>query len=122
MEMGINHIEIWVSDLPRSDKFYSGLFELIGWKKLREGVWTCGQTQFYLREAASTSRALSLGVHHLCFQAESREIVDAVAKWLVSIGSKIFGGPMGMENYSAGYYAVDFYDPDGMILEVAYTP
>ncbi len=118
----INHIEIWVSDLDRSQKFYGKLLQMVGWKKVMDNAWACDQSQLYLREEKSTSRILSLGVHHLCFQADSREKVDEVGQWLLSAGGKIFGGPIGMENYAPGYYTVDFYDPDGMILEVAYNP
>lgn len=118
----INHIEIWVSDLDRSQKFYGKLLEMVGWKKVMDNAWACEHSQLYLREEKSTSRVLSLGVHHLCFGAKDKDTVDLVGKWLVAQKAKIFGGPSGMENYSPGYYTVDFYDPDGMILEVAYNP
>jgi len=29
---------------------------------------------------------------------------------------------MSGEDYSSGYYTVDFHDPDGFILEVAHSP
>ncbi|MCL4397901.1 VOC family protein [Patescibacteria group bacterium] len=119
---GINHLEIWVSDFKRSQEFYNRIFALTGWKEIREGGWSNGQTEIYLREESSTSRVLSLGVHHLCLQATSREVVDEVCRWLISQHHRVFAGPISMENYSAGYYTCDFYDPDGMILEVAYTP
>lgn len=115
---GINHLEIWVSNIEASQKFYKDLFSLIGWKNIRENIWSSGVTEIYLREEAATSKVLSLGVHHLCFQAVSRDIVDKVGTWLTSQKTKIFAGPIEMDVYSPGYYTVDFYDPDGMILEV----
>lgn len=121
-EPGINHIEIWVSDLEKSGDFYAGLFNALGWKKIRDVGWSSGRTEIYLREETSTSRVLSLGVHHLCFQATEQKMVDDVCKWLIDRKEKVFSGPIAIENYSPGYYTCDFYDPDGMILEVAYTP
>lgn len=119
---GINHIELWVSNLAASKTFYGKLFELIGWSKLYEDTWSCGHLEIYLREEKAASRALSLGVHHICLQATNRDVVDKVTVWLNSIDAVIFNGPKEMESYSEGYYTVDFYDPDGFILEVAHTP
>lgn len=119
---GINHIEIWVSDLRKSKFFYKNLFELIGWKNIDPEGWSNGSLEIYLREEKSTSRILSLGVHHICFQATSKAQVDKLAKWLKTQKVKIFNGPIEMRDYTKGYYTVDFYDPDGLILEFAYTP
>ena len=44
-------------------------------------------------------------------------IVDAVAEWATDIES----GP-GEYDYAPGYYAVFFYDPDGLKLEVVHQP
>ncbi len=122
LESGINHIEIWVSDMETSKRFYHDLFKFLQWHEVMDNAWACQNCEVYLREEVSTSRVLSLGIHHICFQAVTKKKVDEVGKWLASRKAKIFGGPIAMENYSPGYYTVDFYDPDGMILEVAYTP
>lgn len=63
----------------------------------------------------------SLGMRHLCFQAIEKNQVDEVHKTLLNLNAKIIRGPILM-SYSEGYYTVDFYDPDGQIMEVAYTP
>lgn len=122
MKPGINHIEIWVSDIDKSSKFYKELFSIIGWKELGKSAWSSGTSEIYLREEKATSRILSLGVHHICMQATNKEMVNRVADWLRENKSKIFNGPQEMTSYSAGYFTIDFYDPDGFILEVAYTP
>ncbi len=44
------------------------------------------------------------------------------AEFLSSTKIKIIRGPMEMNHYSEGYYTIDFYDPNGFIIEVAYTP
>jgi predicted lactoylglutathione lyase len=63
--------------------------------------------------------------HHLAFNAESRQAVEACAELLerlVHTGSKIIHPPQDYPQYSPGYYAVFFEDPDGLYLEFAYTP
>jgi len=76
-----------------------------------------------LREADGAGEVdrYALGLHHLAFDAPSREVVDAIAAWLAGEGAPIDGGP-GERGYSAGYYAVFFFDPDGLKLEVVHQP
>ncbi|GAA4306651.1 hypothetical protein GCM10023183_22030 [Nibribacter koreensis] len=63
----------------------------------------------------------TLGVRHLCFRAEDASTVHAVGTYLREVGATIIRGPIEMD-YSAGYITVDFKDPDGYVLEVAYAP
>jgi glyoxylase I family protein len=63
----------------------------------------------------------AVGLHHLAFNAPSRAAVDAVAAWLTEVGAPIEGGP-GERGYSSGYYAVFFFDPDGLKREVVHQP
>ncbi|KZD33220.1 hypothetical protein B4082_3288 [Bacillus cereus] len=34
----------------------------------------------------------------------------------------VIRGPIEMNHYSEGYYTMDFYDPNGFIIEIAYRP
>jgi glyoxylase I family protein len=76
-----------------------------------------------LREATSAADVdrYAVGLHHLALGAPSRAVVDAVAAWLREEGAEIDGGP-GERAYSPGYYAVFFFDPDGLKLEVVHQP
>ncbi len=79
-----------------------------------------------LRERQSDAHATpydryGVGIHHLAFVAESREQVDERATWLRERGVEIESGPEEYD-YSPGYYAVFFYDPDGLKLEVVHKP
>jgi glyoxylase I family protein len=76
-----------------------------------------------LREAGGATDVdrYAIGVHHLAFDAPSRGVVDAIAAWLADEGAQIDGGP-GERGYSPGYYAVFFFDPDGLKLEVVHQP
>jgi predicted lactoylglutathione lyase len=62
-------------------------------------------------------------MHHLAFDAESREDVDALHALLVKIGAQVLDAPADYPQYGSGYYAVFFADPDGLKLEyVFYKP
>jgi catechol 2,3-dioxygenase-like lactoylglutathione lyase family enzyme len=63
----------------------------------------------------------SVGVHHVALKAASREVVDNTASWLEQVGATIESAPREYD-YSPGYYAVFFRDPDGIKLEVAHRP
>ena len=62
-----------------------------------------------------------MGLHHLALEAGSRAVVDERADWLRAQRAEIESGP---EEYSylPGYYAVFFYDPDGIKLEIVHVP
>lgn len=120
-KQGIKHIEIAVSDLQKSLNFYRSLFEIIGWKEVDKNGFANGNIKIYLKKW-DYPVGNSLGVRHLCFWAENREIVDKVGDYIKSVGVKIIRGPLVVSEYSPDYYTVDFYDLDGFMLEVAYTP
>ncbi|MCX2739826.1 VOC family protein [Pontibacter anaerobius] len=119
--VGISHLEFWVKDLEESLGFYSRLFPLIGWYELNRTSFSCGVHELYFKEVPLQLHD-SLGVRHICFHATSREMVEQVGEWLQSINADIIRGPQAMPDYSDAYYTVDFRDPNGFVLEVAYTP
>ena len=77
-----------------------------------------------LREAQSDAHAVpydryAIGLHHLAFSASSRSVVDERAQWLRDERAQIESGPEEY-GYTPGYYAVFFYDPDGIKLEIVH--
>ena len=118
---GINHIEFWVSNLGRSIKFYNSFLALIGWKQISEVSFSNGSMIIYFLQMDGVEKLRSLGMRHLCFQATEQEQVDKVHEALLSENTNIIRGPELMP-YSKSYYTVDFHDPDGQVIEVAYTP
>jgi catechol 2,3-dioxygenase-like lactoylglutathione lyase family enzyme len=134
----ISHVDLVVSSIERSLPFYRGLLEPIGWSRLREVDGERGETIYYLsvdgagvaalglREKRSDAHGVpydryAVGVHHLCFDVPSREVVDERARWLREQGAVIESGPAAY-GYTPGYYAVFFYDPDGIKLELLHRP
>ncbi len=51
----------------------------------------------------------------------SRAVVDERHHWLLGAGAEIETPPQEYA-YSPGYYAVFFYDPDGLKLEIVHVP
>jgi catechol 2,3-dioxygenase-like lactoylglutathione lyase family enzyme len=131
--MGVHHVDLVVSSIERSLPFYRELLGPLGWHRLSEVEGERGETIFYLggpacsvglRQARSESREVdryAVGLHHLAFEAPSRAVVDERAEWLRETGARIESEPQEY-TYSPGYYAVFFYDPDGMKLEIVHIP
>jgi catechol 2,3-dioxygenase-like lactoylglutathione lyase family enzyme len=118
---GINHLEFWVGDLGQSLQFYEPLFAAIGWRKLGDSEFSSGAIDVYFVQKP-VRRTDTVGPRHICFQATSREMVDTVARLLRGRSDTIIRGPVDAPEYSKDYYTVDFRDPDGYVIEVAYTP
>ncbi len=78
-----------------------------------------------LREAQSTSAdpydRYAVGLHHLAFETVSRASVDDRADWVREGGFRLESEPQEY-GYLPGYYAVFFYDPDGIKLEIVHVP
>ena len=133
----IDHLDLVVTSLERSLVFYRGLLEPLGYVRTSEIEGERGERVVYigrhggmgsvsLREAQSDAHEVpydryGIGLHHLAFAARSREVVDERAAWLRAQGATIESGPEEY-GYTPGYYAVFFYDPDGIKLELVHRP
>jgi lactoylglutathione lyase len=85
----------------------------------------CANTSVRLYAANPGSRGkrydrYAPGLHHLAFDAESREDVDGLHLLLRELKAEILDPPA--VYYPPDYYAVFFADPDGLKLELAFTP
>ena len=124
---GIKHIEFWVRDLGRTLEFYRAFLPIIGWEEDGSNGFCCGTQKIYFKLAPPRAicKKCCFGPRHICFHSMRRDGVDQVASRVQSISpNAIFRGPQEIigEEYSPDYYAVYFRDPDGFILEVAYSP
>lgn len=133
----IDHLDLVVTSLERSLAFYQGLLEPLGYVRLSEIAGERGERVLYLgriggmgsvslREAQSDSHPVpydryGVGLHHLAFSAYSRATVDERARWLREQGAEIESGPQEYD-YTPGYYAVFFRDPDAIKLEIVHRP
>jgi glyoxylase I family protein len=131
---GVHHVDLVVSSIDRSLPFYRDLLAPLGYHRIGEVEGERGETIYYLSgpgtsiglREATTHRdepvdRYAVGLHHLALEAHSRGVVDERAAWLRERGAKIESGPQEYA-YQLGYYAVFFYDPDGLKLEIVHIP
>jgi glyoxylase I family protein len=128
----LDHLDLVVGSIDRSLPFYRELLQPLGWRGIHRVEGERGETIHYLwgpnlratlglRERQSEGQEpfdrYRIGVHHVAFAARSRRRVDERARWLSARGAEIESGPR-EHDYTPGYYAVFFYDPDGIKLEI----
>ena len=132
-----DHLDLVVSDRACSLEFYTAVLAPLGFNRQRDITGEQGEPVTYLsrtgeRGAISLREShdgreqqpfdrYDLGVHHICFAAPDRGIVDRVHEVAVAAGAEIESEPREYD-YTPGYYAVFFRDPDGIKLEVLHRP
>ena len=138
MIRALDHLDLVVTSLERSRPFYQELLgltqasEIVGERGekvvyiSRPGEEPAGSFSIGLREKQSDAHATpydryGVGVHHVAFEVDSPEVVDERAAWLRAQGAEIESGPEEYD-YREGYYALFFYDPDGLKLELMCVP
>ena len=132
--MSVHHVDLVVSSIERSLPFYRDLLGPLGFHHLGEVEGERGESIWYLsgsgcslglREAQTPSEGpydrYRVGLHHVAFEAFSRGAVNERADWLRGLGAEIESGPEEYA-YMPGYYAVFFYDPDRIKLEIVHVP
>jgi glyoxylase I family protein len=131
---GVHHVDLVVSSIERSLPFYRDLLGPLGFHRIGEVEGERGETIWYiggpgsqigLREAQTQAAQpydrYRVGLHHLAFEASSRAGVDERTAWLRNQRAEIESEPQEY-GYMPGYYAVFFYDPDGIKLEILHVP
>ena len=118
-----DHIDLRVRDRAIAQKFYAKLLPHLGLTADKSGdEW--GQfeaekpnlkNEFF---GFTEDRQHSANGNRISFWADSREEVDRIAEIAREAGARNIEGPELCTEYSPGYYAVFFEDPDGNKLEV----
>jgi inorganic pyrophosphatase len=125
---GIDHVEINVRDLARSEPFYAALLTYLGYRPYQR--WEFGQSfrkgaayvvivqvaEPHLSPGYSRKR---IGLNHLAFTAASRDDVDTFRQeFLAAQGiTPLYNGII---DEPTGRYAVFFEDPDRIKLELTF--
>ena len=118
-----DHIDLRVKNRAAAQKFYAQVLPAIGFRVDKSGEeWGLFEAEgekavefFCFEEADHQPNG-----NRIAFWAESRAAVDKVAEVVRKAGGKKIEGPELCIEYSPGYYAVFFEDPDGNKLEVCY--
>ena len=117
-----DHIDLRVRNRKAAQEFYAQILPAIGFAVDKSGE------QWGLFEAEGGKGVDFFGFteeadhrpngNRIAFWAGSRAAVDKVAEIIRKAGGKNIEGPELCLEYSPGYYAVFFEDPDGNKLEV----
>ncbi|TDJ24241.1 MAG: bleomycin resistance protein [Gammaproteobacteria bacterium] len=126
-----HHVDLTVTDLETSVDFYHQVLTELGFERVpvNPGDAPCWEIRddpvfgIALHRARSAARhdRYAAGLHHLAFRARSKAQVDRFFRFLTARGIEILDAPAEYQ-YTPGYYAVFFADPDGLKLELVYEP
>jgi glyoxylase I family protein len=130
---GVHHVDLVVASLERSLPLYRELLGPLGYTDEGEIVGERGERVVYLVgegvAAVGLRQALergahdryAVGLHHVAFDAPSRDAVDDALRRAKENGLEIENEPREWD-YMPGYYAGFFHDPDGIKLEIVHVP
>ena len=126
--LGLDHVDLKVTDLERSRGFYDCVLGALGFSRVAHPsyvAWSNGKMNVGIRQATAAPEPEAVGcshagLHHLALRA--REHVDQFHRFLQSRDIVILDAPAEYPQYGNGYYAVYFADPDGLKLELVYFP
>ena len=127
---GMAHVILAVSEWDRCKEFYEAFLPFLGLRRAFSGEDFCyyvgGRTAVGVGrcDAQFTQdrfRQNSVGLHHACFRARSRDDIDKVYEFLKEHGATIVHPPE-EGAWAPGYYSVLFEDTAGIRLEVNYVP
>lgn len=128
----VNHLALTVSDRSKSEPFYDAVLQFMGYQQVEKNseltMWWSKNAGAIVISTAHPDSAhkshdrYSPGLHHLAFNADSREQVDSLYQLVLDIGAAVLDPPAEYNCYAPGYYAVFFTDPDGIKLELVHMP
>src|SRR5581483_2124548 len=119
--MGLDHVYLTVSDLPRSIAFYDPIMRALGFRKGTAPIGGDPHVHYFnprlqvsLRPARGRPARhdpYAPGLHHLCLRLEGPDEVDAAVRRLQALGVAATA-PALYPEYAPDYYATFFEDPD----------
>lgn len=131
----VHHVDLTVADPVASRPFYEAVLGFMGYVVSDEHKYgfdmdarddsgaLIGSIGVLKARGDNASRAhvrYSPGLHHIAWNAASREDVDALYALLQRIGATVLDAPAEYPRYGPGYYAVFFADPDRLKLEFVF--
>ena len=119
-----DHIDLRVKNREAAQRFYERILPAIGFRVDKSGEkWGLfeadGKVPVDFFGFTEEPDHLPNG-NRIAFWAPSRAAVDKIAELVGLAGGKNIEGPELCVEYSPGYYAVFFEDPDGNKLEVCH--
>lgn len=116
----IDHIQLVVSDLAASQRFYEAVLAMLGIPLGGTGPgYFWADELFVSTPASAAAQGERTGRHHLAFQAQDEAMVQAFHRAALAHGGRDNGAP-GLRDYHPGYYAAFVLDPDGNNIEAVF--
>ena len=117
----IDHVQLVVSDLAVSRRFYEVVLGVLNVPIGGEGKGYFWADELVVSSADSEAAAGKLtGRVHLAFQARDRAMVQAFYTAGLEAGGRDNGQPGGRQRYHPGYYAAFLLDPEGNNVEAVF--
>lgn len=115
----LNYVQLHVTDLETSARFYDALVSPLGWRRQSEGnasaSWGLQKPAFFINE----SDAVRPGWGLVSFPANSIPAVRAAFESGVEAGGESVSEPGAAPSMGSGSYACQLRDPDGYLVEVS---
>ncbi len=135
----INHVSITVSDLPAAMEFFGPFLEFLGYTVGSIAHYAPADTELTVNVNQANGAAVNLwqarpgladhpfevyepGLHHVAFNVERHEQVDAARALVVRLGGQVLDEPGEFPFAVGGYYACYFLGPDRLKFEVVHMP
>lgn len=124
----IDHVDIRVSDIDASKRFYEAALEALGLRVTQTrpdpnggaeiGFGAAAGTEFAIHEPTDSpgQDTITTGAH-IAFSAADESAVHAFHEAAVGHGGRDIGAPGPRPVYSEGYYGAFVLDPDGNNVE-----
>ena len=117
----LNHVSIGVRDITRSKRFYDAAFAALGYRCLSQSPaslgYGSGAVALWIGATDRPVPADAKSGLHFCFDADSRQAVNAFHAAALANGGQDHGKPGLRADYGANYYAAFVVDPDGYRIE-----
>lgn len=113
----IDHINLLVSDIERSKRFFQEALSPLGYELLMEhrisgaGCGQAGKPDFWIKQDVLSSAI------HVAFASPDRATVDAFHDAAIAAGGRDNGPPGLRPEYHSTYYGAYVLDPDGNNIE-----
>jgi catechol 2,3-dioxygenase-like lactoylglutathione lyase family enzyme len=116
----LSHVSIGVTDIPRARRFYDAVLATLAIRMMVEfegAGYGREFPEFWIGHPHDGKPASAGNGTHICFNAESKEQVNAFHAKALELGGTDEGAPGLRPEYMPNYYAAFVRDPDGNKIE-----
>lgn len=117
----LNHVSIGVRNIAKTKSFYDATLKPLGYTCLSAGEGSLGYGDkavvLWISQTDTPVPADMASGLHFCFDAPSRNSVDAFHAAALAQGGRDNGKPGLRADYDPNYYAAFAIDPDGYRIE-----